>query len=197
MATNLKHPQDDQAAYLPTYSQTEFFLIYLGVPLFAFMTIYFAPFNVLDQWEWARLLCDEVWRIFPSIKREAAHSIFPQVRQFGACLVAALLPAQIFIYLTAFIAKSRNIFLNMSAHKKISWGKSSIISITTLAIACFGLIHEPQAPLSKAGRLMETQRFSSAFVDSGLLAVIPACLALFTLSFIGIFLHIIKKGRKS
>ncbi len=197
MTINSKRHDENQATYLPTYSQTAFFFIYLGIPFFAFMTIYFAPVNVMDQWAWARSLCDEVWRIFPMIKREAIHSTFPQVRQFGACLVAMLLPAQILIYTIAFAAKSRNIFLNINAHKKISWRKGLLISLTTLAIACFGLIHEPQAPLSKAGRLMETQKFSSAFVDSGLLAVIPASLTLLVFSLIGILFNIIKKGRKS
>lgn len=193
----LKNPKYGKAAYLPTYSQTEFFFIYLALPLFAFITIYFAPVNVLDEWAWARSLCDDAWRIFPMIKREAIHSPFPQVRQFGACLAAALLPLQVLIYFAAFTAKSKNLFLNMNAHKKISWGKSFLISLTTLTIACFALIHEPQAPLSKAGRLMETQRFSSAFTDSGLLAAIPTSFVLLIISSIGILLSHIKKGRKS
>lgn len=187
MRDNLKHHEGSQAAYLPTFGPLIFFLMYMSIPLLAFSVIYIAPIDVLSQWEWAQALCETVWQIFPIVKREAVYSTFPQVRQFGICLAAALMPAQVFLHLFAFAAIGKNFYLNMKMHKKMGWAKSWLISIFGLILFGSVFIHEPQAPLSKAGRLMETQRFSSAFVDSMLLLAIPVCLALLAFSTVGIF----------
>lgn len=185
----------DGKPYLPTYSQTELFFIYLMMPVLVFMVIYFAPVDVLDQWSWARVMSDEVWRIFPALKREAVHSTFPQVRQFGVCLVMASMPVQMLVYLIAFAWRAKSLFINMEANKRMGWSKAFLIALIFLCIACFYLVNEPQAPLGRVSLLVETRRFSAAFTDAGLLLSIPASFLLILFSMVGMTVDLFRRGR--
>lgn len=180
---------------MQNYSQTEAFIIFLSLPIAAFLTIYSAPLDVLDQWAWARVLCEEVWRLFPDLKREALHSSFPQVRRFGICLIAALMPAQVLLYLVAFGGKSKRIYLNMNARKEIGWEQAWLLSLFMLALFIyFGFIYEASTPLNRAERLVEKQRLHAAFADSMMLLVIPGCMKILAFSTFGIFIDFTKKG---
>jgi hypothetical protein len=174
------------------------FLLVMGLPIIAFLLILFAPVDVLDRWPWARAMCDEVLRIFPPLKRQALFSPFPQVRQFGICLVAALTPVQLVMLGVPCFLKLSDVLENFRQQKdRIKWGWASMIA-AALAMLGLSLHHatsEPSSlPFNTLSRLMETQRFSAAFSDSGLLMLISICSVILFFSVCGALVDNIRKA---
>lgn len=167
---------------------------YFGIPVVVFVVLCIAPVDVLDQWVLARSLCEEVWRILPAFKREAIHSTFPQVRQFGACLVVASMPIQTIFNLTALYLNSNNVLIHIRGLKKIDLMKNSFLSIFLIYLFISDFTHKVHASPGRFGRLMETHRFSAAFTDAGILLIFPICAILIVVSVFYLALVFLKKG---
>lgn len=196
MRGNLKNSKGNQASSPNFYSSTEFFILYLSIPFFAFLAIYLAPVDILDKHSWARALCEEVWRIFPAFKREASHSPFPQVRQFGICLVLALMPLQLIVYLFEFSKKPEENRRKIRETKNMHFAKILFTGTLMLLFVWIHLLHKPRLPLGRADRLMETNIFSAAFTDSGLLIVTPISVTLIVFSAAGLLTKFLARGAK-
>ena len=174
------------------------FLLVMSIPIIAFLLILFAPVDVLDRWPWARAMCDEVLRIFPSLRRQAIFSPFPQVRQFGICLVATLAPVQLVALGIPCFLKFSDFLESFRQQKdRIKWGWLSMIAV---ALAMLGLsFHHATSessslPFNTLSRLMETQRFSAAFSDSGFLILISISSLILVFSVCGVLFDYIRKA---
>lgn len=179
-------------------NQMEVFLFFLAIPAATFLVIFLAPTNALDQWVWAKLLCGNIFHLLPAAERNPIHSTFPQIRQLGACLTIATIPIQLSVHLFLFTARAQDTLSVIKSHQALGyWLKNFIIAFAGLIFSLIGFFHEPQSPLSRTERLMETQRFSAAFTDAGLTAFIPISLALLVFSTIGIFQNLAYRRHES
>lgn len=179
-------------------NQMEVFIFFLATPAAIFLVIYLAPTNALDQWSWAKKLCGIIFHTLPAAERNPTHSTFPQVRQLGACLTIAAIPLQLSIHLLLFTTRTQATLSIIMSHQSLGyWSKNFMIAFAGFILSLLGFFHEPQSPLSKTELLMETQRFSAAFTDAGLIAFIPVSLALLVLSTIGIFHNLAYRRHES
>jgi hypothetical protein len=156
------------------------------LPVAVFVILLVAPDDVLDQWAWARAYNDFALRAFPFMKRYAPHSPFVQVIQLGASLFITLIWLQSLIFVAVVLPHVRVGMLRTVKMYDDRWAKPIFISLSCVLMTLFSFAVRNGPDVAKQQVRIDMTRFTTAFLESGVLIFLPASLAMLLFSLYGL-----------